>query len=316
MRCLFPLHGWYSSKRNPSGKRSIVFKVRDGLCDRPISVPCGQCINCRLEKSRMWAVRCMHESQMYEANCFVTVTYDDEHLPVGGSLFRPDFQDFLKRLRRRYASKRIRVFYCGEYGEQFGRPHFHAILFGFDFPDKVLLGKRKGLPYWRSAVLESLWTFGRSEIGSVTFESAAYVARYVTKKITGDAAVLHYGGRKPEFAGMSLQNGGIGLPWFRKYEAEVKARGDVVVRGKAVSVPRAYMKALEESGDPAFLKLKSQRLALAVARLRSIDGSRHLTDAEVLFCASAIDPDGSSSRAEVIEEVALARSNFFSRELK
>lgn len=315
MRCLCPLSGWYSRKVNPSGKRSIVFNPRDGLVDRPLSVPCGQCIHCRLERSRQWAVRCVHEASLYDENCFVTVTYDDKHLPLAGSLHRPDFQLFLKRLRRRYASKRIRVFYCGEYGDRFGRPHFHAILFGFDFPDKKLLGKRKGLPYWRSSVLESLWTFGRSEVSSCTFESAAYVARYVTKKVTGKAADLHYGDRRPEFAGMSSQNGGIGLSWFKRYRAEVEARGDVVVRGKSCAPPRAYMKYLEVEEPEVFAKLKLQLRGRAVARLRTLADVRELSDDDVLLSAGAIDPDAGSARGSAIEEVALARLNFFKGEL-
>ena len=97
----------------------------------------------------------------------------------------------------------VRFFHCGEYGELLYRPHYHACLFGFDFSDKVLWSTRGGVRLYRSKILEKLWTFGFSTIGDVTFESAAYVARYCTKKITGDKADEHYNGRSPEYVTMS-----------------------------------------------------------------------------------------------------------------
>jgi len=121
-------------------------------------LPCGRCIGCRLERSRQWAVRMMHEASLHQDNCFITLTYDNEHLPKNASLVKRDFQLFMKRLRKAYPAVRIRFFHCGEYGEQYGRPHYHAILFGFDFPDKYFLGKRNQFPVWRSASLERLWS--------------------------------------------------------------------------------------------------------------------------------------------------------------
>lgn len=211
----------------------------------------------------MWAVRCMHEAQMHDRNCFITLTYADEFLPPGSSLEKKDWQDFMKRLRKEFRGERIRYFHCGEYGPQFGRPHYHACLFGFDFRDKVYLGKRKGFPVWRSPVLERLWSYGRSEIGSVTFESAAYVARYVLKKqvrkprvrdaLSGEAV-----GLAVEYTTMSRRPG-IGRAWFEKYRGDIIRRGDVVSRGIPMRPPRYYDVALELTEPEHMERIRAER---------------------------------------------------------
>ena len=92
-----------------------------------------------MKRSREWAIRCVHEASLNDVNCFLTLTYDDDHVPAGLSLFYPDFQAFMKRLRARFSNVRVRFYMCGEYGDNFDRPHYHALLFGFDFLDKVPL---------------------------------------------------------------------------------------------------------------------------------------------------------------------------------
>src|SRR4051794_29862641 len=100
MPCFRPLKGYRARVTNPdTGKRSIVFNARKGFNDLPVDLPCGQCIGCRLERSRQWAIRCSHEAKLHEENCFITLTYAPEHLPPGGTLVVKDFQDFMKRLR-------------------------------------------------------------------------------------------------------------------------------------------------------------------------------------------------------------------------
>ena len=232
MPCFSPLKGWYSKDRTKLGKRSIVFNPRDGLLDRPIAVPCGQCIGCRLERSRQWATRCVHEASLHENNCFITLTYDDAHLPSDLSLNLVHFQKFMKRLRKRFGDG-IRFFHCGEYGENFGRPHYHACLFNFDLPDRVLWSTRSGVNLYTSHILSSLWPFGFVTVGDVTFESAAYVARYVMKKVTGKNAQDHYEWvhpitgqvyeRAPEYVTMSRRPG-IGKGWLEKYMSDVFPR--------------------------------------------------------------------------------------------
>ncbi len=248
MPCFSPLDGYRSRSVNESGKRSVVFDIHEGFHDRPVTVPCGQCVGCRLEKSRQWAMRCVHEASLHEENSFITLTYDDDRLPRCGSLDKTAFAKFMKRLRRRYDEQRIRFYHCGEYGDRFGRPHYHALLFGFDFADKYPWSVRCGLPVFRSDSLESLWPMGQSEVGSVTFESAAYVARYCVKKVTGEQADEHYSVTletgevvhvQPEYATMSRRPG-IGKEWYEEFQCEVYPSDGVVIRGKLMKPPRFY----------------------------------------------------------------------------
>ncbi|QXP07883.1 MAG: replication initiator protein [Arizlama microvirus] len=216
---------------------------------RPTQISCGQCIGCRLERSRQWAVRCVHEAQMHQDNCFITLTYNDENLPPLASLQLDDYQRFMKRLRKKYGSK-IRFFHCGEYGEKYGRPHYHAILFNHDFDDKYHWRTTdQGHRCYRSPSLEKLWPYGNCEIGDVTFESAAYVARYIMKKVTGSAAEHHYCVghteygellyKKPEYVTMSRRPG-IGSSWFQKYHTDVYPDDFVVIRNDLKTRPPKY----------------------------------------------------------------------------
>lgn len=204
----------------------------------PVEIPCGQCIGCRLERSRQWAIRCVHEASLYDDNCFLTLTYDDEHLPSDNSLNLKHFQDFLKRLRKRFGSG-IRYFHCGEYGDLNNRPHYHAIIFNFDFADKVIFKDSGEYKVYVSDSLSKLWPYGYSTIGDVTFESAAYVARYCLKKVTGKDAAEHYDGRKPEYTTMSRRPG-IGRLWYDRFKDDVYPSDFVVMRGKKMRPPKFY----------------------------------------------------------------------------
>ncbi len=260
MPCFSPLDGYRSKTVNASGKRSIVFDVREGFHDRPVSVPCGQCVGCRLEKSRQWAMRCVHEAALYDENCFITLTYDDDSLPAGGSLDKRAFPKFMKRLRKKFSDQRIRFYHAGEYGDRFGRPHYHALLFGFDFPDKYLWSSRGDYPVWRSDVLTALWPFGQSEIGTVSFESAAYVARYCMKKVTGVKAAEYYSGVQPEYSTMSRRPG-IGKRWYDEFKSEVYGCDNVVISGKLVKPPRFYDGQYEAECPEAMAAIKAARRA-------------------------------------------------------
>lgn len=239
----------------------------------PIELPCGQCIGCRLERSRQWAIRCVHEASLQpDNNSFITLTYSPEHLPTGGTLVLDHFQKFMKRLRGEFAH-RIRFFHCGEYGENFGRPHYHAILFGCVFRDRKHFKTINSIPLYKSATLEKLWTLGHSSVGDVTFESAAYVARYVTKKITGDNAIHHYNSinyqtgeilseRRPEYCTMSRRPG-IGRGWYDKFKADVYPDDFVVLRGKQLKPPKYYNARYELDAPDEYQNLKRQRTAKA-----------------------------------------------------
>lgn len=258
MPCYHPIIGWRAKHKNASGRRPLVFNPNEGFKDMEVKIPCGRCIGCRLENSRQWAVRMMHEAQMHEENCFLTLTYNDDHVPSDFSLCLDDYQKFMKRLRKSIAPKKVRFFHCGEYGETTGRPHYHAILFGHNFADREFYKATHGGNLFISQTLDDLWQHGNCNIGDVTFESAAYVARYVTKKITGDMAETHYQGRQPEYATMSRRPG-IGMPWFEKFGKEVYRRDDVVVRGKLCKPPRFYDKALEDTDFDRYQKVMGSR---------------------------------------------------------
>jgi hypothetical protein len=209
----------------------------------------------------------MHEAQLWPSNAFITLTYAPEHLPDNESLVYDHFQRFMKRLRKRLSGVKsiqvdgvdvfpIRFYMCGEYGENFGRPHYHACLFNVDFPDKKFLTKTKsGDTLYTSEILTKLWPYGISSIGDVNFQSAAYVARYIMKKITGDAAFSHYNkvdsdgviiSRTPEFTRMSLKPG-IGAGWFDKFHSDVFPHDHVIVKGKECSVPRYYTRMIKRN---------------------------------------------------------------------
>ena len=243
------------------------YRPHRGDVREQLQVPCGQCVGCRLERSRQWAIRCIHEAQMHKHNCFITLTFSPEHLPSPPTLDVRDFQLFMKRLRKKYGSL-IRFFHCGEYGEKFGRPHYHACLFNFDFPDKVLWKTVNGCNLYTSKSLSDLWPFGFSTIGDVTFESAAYVARYVMKKVTGIKAQMHYERvdpltgeiyqAQPEYVTMSRRPG-IASSWFEKYSSDVYPHDHVIVRGKQCKPPRFYDNRFKASFPLDFEEIQFQR---------------------------------------------------------
>lgn len=273
MPCYFPVQAQYSL--SPDGKKSLKFNTdvanraaRDfhegnvRKSNNVLALPCGKCIGCRLERSRQWAVRCMHEASLYEDNCFITLTYRDECLPKDGSLNKKHFQDFMKRLRGAFSNVRIRVFYCGEYGENFARPHYHACLFNFDFPDKLFWKGDNENTLFTSKILEDIWGLGFCTVGVLSFDSAAYVARYCVKKVNGDKAKDHYQGRLPEFCHASNKPG-IGSGWFDRWKGDAFPSDYLVVNGVKCKPPRYYDKKLERIDPAMFADIKRSRLERA-----------------------------------------------------
>lgn len=303
MPCYTPLTAYHSKEVNPSGKRSVVFNPRQAQSGLSFQLPCGRCIGCRLERSRQWAVRLVHEGALHDEKCFLTLTYDPAHLPVDGSLDVAEFQRFLKRLRKRISPTRVRFFHCGEYGEQLGRPHYHCILFGFSFPDRILFkrGSEPSLNLYTSKLLSELWPLGFSTIGQVTFESAAYVARYVVKKWFGDGADEHYKGRKPEYVTMSRRPG-IGSGWIEKFESDVFPADQVVLRGKKMAPPRFYRDRYELREPELSAELKARRL---------LDGLDRQHEEQLVNVANARENPRSRARIDVRQRVAVKRARDF-----
>lgn len=288
MPCYHPLTAYQCANGD------VVFQeLRGRDTVRSLQLPCGQCIGCRLERSRQWAVRCVHEASLYERNCFVTLTYNEDALPDNAGLRYRDFQLFMKRLRKNGPSKMVRFFMCGEYGENFGRPHFHACLFNVDFPDKVFLFEASsGGRVYRSACLERFWPHGFSSLGDVTFQSVAYVARYVMKKVTGEDAQEHYGRRRPEFCQMSRRPG-IGARWLAKFMTDVYPSGKVVINGTPTNAPRFYNRRYKKLDDDAWAVLCANRDA---------EARKHYLD-------------NTEPRLAVKEKVTAARISFLKRSL-
>lgn len=223
------------------------------------SIPCGQCMSCRLSKAEDWSTRCHHEASLHEANSFVTLTFSDDYLPSDLSVRVRHLQLFMKRLRKALGHERVRYFGCGEYGEKNFRPHYHLILFGF-CPTDLQPWRRTGSGYIvsRSAFLEGIWPYGHVEVGTVTVQSAGYVARYVTKKTTGEDAGDAYTRWSPhgfpwsvvpEFLVMSRRPG-IGDNWFGQFQADAFPSDFVIIEGAKRSVPRFYKKRLDEQSGP------------------------------------------------------------------
>jgi len=238
----------------------LVFSGRPPANAEALMVPCGQCIGCRLEYSRQWAIRCEHEAFMYEKNCFLTLTYAPEHLPENSTLVKEHVTKFLKRLRKMYGEG-IRYFGCGEYGEKFARPHYHIILFNFDFEDKVLYKKSGDFSLYNSPSLSRLWSFGHAVVADFSFEVAAYVARYVTKKVTGKKKDEHYQGRIQEYSFMSRMPG-LGTSFFYKYYDDIVNYDRVVIRnGRVCKPPKFYDKLLRGCDDELFQINRDKRIA-------------------------------------------------------
>ncbi len=256
MPCYKPLRAWRTTENTANGKKAIVFKKSENSTHQ-IKLPCGQCIGCKTEKAQLWAIRCVQESQLYQQNSFITLTYAPEHLPTDGSLIKWHFQDFMKKLRSRLYPQTIRYFMCAEYGENFNRPHFHACLFNCDFSDKEPIKEKEGLILYNSPILDDIWGHGFTSIGDLTFETAAYTARYIMKKITGKNAPDHYTYSneitgdlihiEPEYARMSLRPG-IGKEWLDKFSTDLYPSDFCIHKNRKIKIPRYYDKIMELDG--------------------------------------------------------------------
>jgi len=301
MSCYSPLKGYRSKTRSPNGGRAVVFSLSDAYVDRPIEVPCGQCIGCRISKSKQWATRIMHEASQHDHNTFITLTYDENNLSQKQEVVLRHFQLFMKRLRKKYQHK-IRFFHVGEYGSKTQRPHYHAILFGHDFSDKIHFKTIWGNKLYTSIQLQSLWPFGYSSIGNVTFQSAAYVSRYIIKKVSGPSAEAHYSytnpktgeihQRHPEYITMSLRPG-IGHDWFKKYTSDVYPHDLVVIDGRRAPPPKYYDKLYQKTNPREYQRILNKRTRKAFA----------------------FQNDNTPERLEVREEIQIRRAELLERNL-
>lgn len=296
MPCYHPLRAFKTA-----GGDVVFNELRRHDIAFALSLPCGQCAGCRLERSRQWAIRCVHEASLWPQNSFITLTYEDAHLPADGSLKYLDYQLFMKRLRKAFSPQLIRFYMAGEYGTETFRPHYHACIFNCGFQDKQLLKTTPaGSRIYTSPTLNKLWPYGLSSIGDVNFQSAAYCARYLMEKRTGQNSEEHY--RRidpdtgeihqltPEFNKMSLKPG-IGAGWFSQFKRDVYPHDFCIINGKEVKPPKFYDKLFERENPED---------AEYIFFLRELDGRAQYTD-------------NTEERLKVKEAVALAGLQQFSR---
>lgn len=269
---------------------------------------CGRCIGCKLQRSNEWATRCSHEASLHTYNSFLTLTIDDNHLRTQSlnhriyQLFMKRVRNALGRIR--YANAiaiseslyqyevansrsatslanpretcmgfhpipRLKYYMAGEYGSRTRRPHFHACLFGISFNDKKYYATGKGgARIYTSDTLQKLWGQGFSTVGEVTYESAAYIARYIMDKKTGQDASNYYQhinwetgeitDLKPEYNKMSLKTA-IGKEWLEKYTTDVYPDGNVITRGKKNKAPKYYDKIWKKKEPNKFADMKRKR---------------------------------------------------------
>lgn len=274
-----------------------------------IQVPCGKCLECRIQHARDWADRCVIEAKQSPDNYFVTLTYDDGHLPERNSLKPKDLQDFMKRLRRRFPDTKIRFLACGEYGTTSFRPHYHLILFNlplvdlsYDFILKDwMTGKMehhlrpncKGDAMFSQTIYEAWQYQGMIVVERFNYDTAAYVSQYVTKKCNPNNEKLYKElGIVPEFLRMSNRPG-IGAQYFQDND-DIHSIGHLIVpndgEAHVSSVPRYYDKLfIKKYGDDIFdrtvrkerLEKKTQRVDTYLHSRKSFDKDNVIRDYKV-----------------------------------
>lgn len=238
-----------------------------------LSLPCGRCLGCKTARAAAWANRATHEASLWPVNTFVTLTYDDAHLPYGGHLVPEHLQKFLKRLRA-YANRSrgvidgdrragIRFLACGEYGDRTSRPHYHAVLFNAGFSDAYQVGDDLA----ESPTLNKLWPYGSNRLSPFVPARANYVAQYTLKKIGTDEVDENGVVRPPPFLRCSLRPG-IGSAWLDKFREDLAHGYLVDSEGRKAAVPRSYLARLrrEQSQLPDTIAARSQAARIAEGR--------------------------------------------------
>ncbi|WNK15000.1 MAG: replication initiator protein [Microvirus sp.] len=292
MACYNPMQAWQSQ----SGTIYFLDKTRRATMPariapdfrRYLTIPCGQCIGCKLDTAENWTTRCLHEAKTHDSNCFLTLTIDPKiadgsqrekinplsktaaqevATELKGSLNKRTHTLFVKRLRH-LTTHQIKFYMCGEYGEQYSKPHYHYLVFGYDFPDRKYLKKSKsGAKLYTSETLNKLWPYGHAWIGDVTSESCGYVARYVTKKLTGEPAKTAYTKYddegipwtiQPEFCLMS-RNPGIGSTFYDRYNSDFFPSDQVWIYNKTAKMPRYYSDKLKKTNEELYNQIKKER---------------------------------------------------------
>nr|WAE43347.1 MAG: replication initiator protein [Microviridae sp.] len=238
MQCTKPIR---LEKRHYSKRGAKRF---DGIPEDGLLVPCGKCVACRKKKAYEWSVRCVHELTAHKDAVFVTLTYNDRHIPDYGSLCKRDLQLFFKRLRKSIEPIRIRYFACGEYGERTRRPHYHAIIFGL------------GLNIFDQNKIRDAWDLGLVHFGLAEPASIRYVSQYINKKVDGELAAEIYAEQHihPVF---KIQSLGLGRVFADLNMDQIRQQLMLTVGGIKMSIPRYYVERLGLDKDLLSMKAKT-----------------------------------------------------------
>ena len=266
-------------------------------------VPCGKCLHCRISKRKEWSMRMLHELEDHKNAVFVTLTYDDKHLPKNNSLVKKDLQLFFKRLRQNLIyqndSRKIRYFASGEYGDQTQRPHYHAII--FNMSPKIQ----------DQSLINISWQKGFCHFGLAEPDSIRYVAQYIDKKFSGDLADIEYKnkGREPVFRILSL---GLGRNYVDKHSESLIDRGFATVNGIPHSLPRYYINRLnienEELSDFAIKKDIAIVKEFTGYELTRDEAYRLLTPEKVIRLETGINESNRQKELNVQAKINLKKS--------
>ena len=277
--------------KTESGQKMLKYKYR-----RVTPVPCGKCIECKLNYSRQWATDCMLEKQYYNENeCwFLTLTYSDEYLPQaefktdtgesfkGISLRKKDLQDFWKRLRKHYTKNKIKYLAVGEYGKSTSRPHYHAIVYGLNLDTKKLKylnNNENGDSLWTHPDIENIWGKGQIVLGQVTWKSIAYVARYTLKKQKDkDIALDQRYGRIPPFICMSQ---GIGKRYYEEHQKDLVSQDAFILPNGQYPLTKRFMRNLKVIDEELYTTLSESHKQYAEEHQKQLALSTDLNQEEI-----------------------------------
>lgn len=256
-------------------------------------IPCGKCYACKLNYSAQWATRLTLEAKDHENNYFITLTYDDDHIVQpnvitdgteiykndgtwNGTLVKAHPSNFIRRLREYFRRKgfkeKIIYYYCGEYGGETKRPHYHLILLNCPLDIKEFYDfhmDKKHKMHWKSKEIERYWNKGIVDIAEVEWSSCAYVARYCMKKLTdsGEPKEYYTMGKIPEFVRMSTHPA-IGSKYYNEHKHDIYKNDELIMRtvkGNVGSVkpPKAWDKKFKEEFPNKWKEIQESRLEAA-----------------------------------------------------
>ncbi len=248
MTCYHPIPCYYNSlSREPISFTRPKGSSNDSIGWNKISVPCGKCIGCKLDHSRDWVCRLLMEYDINSTGIFLTLTYDDTKR-LTYSLVKKDVQNFLKRLRKFYKNIKFKYYVAGEYGPSTFRPHYHMILFGYDFFDNDLIKISKSI--FSHRILSKLWGNGNIRFSFISKENIAYCTHYCLKKADLSfqrPSDLTRFGLVNEF---QLCSKFLGLDYFNLHKDDIlKNNGIIYFNGISYSLPRYFYRKLIDEGS-------------------------------------------------------------------